>query len=275
MDAARVAEVDARLDAIPAAHDGARILWAIESGSRAWGFPSPDSDFDCRFVFVRRRDDYLRLFPLRDVIETPLTATLDVNGWDLAKAIRLMLTGNAVIVEWLTSPIVYRGEAEFRDAFLELGAMILQRERVGRHYLYLGRRMQANILGEPGEAKLKKVFYALRPAVALRWLRLNSDAVIAPMHFPTLCREAELPPDATAEIDSLIQRKAATRELGTGAVPQPIIDLIHAELSAVEPFEVADAEKDAERYDRAEAFFRSMLVAYAPSRGLQSDNPSC
>jgi hypothetical protein len=65
----------------------------IESGSRAWGFPSPDSDYDCRFIFVRREDEYLTLFPKRDVIEVPMTGDLDVNGWDLAKALRLMLSG--------------------------------------------------------------------------------------------------------------------------------------------------------------------------------------
>lgn len=87
-----------------------RIPWAIESGSRAWGFPSPDSDYDCRFIFVRPRDHYLALWPARDVIETPLDTTFDVNGWDLAKAVRLIAKGNATAIEWLRSSIVYAGE---------------------------------------------------------------------------------------------------------------------------------------------------------------------
>ena len=84
-----------------------RILLAVESGSRAWGFPSPDSDFDCRFIYVRRSGEYLSLFPPRDVIEFPPDPLLDVNGWDLGKALRLLLKGNAVVIEWLTSPYIY------------------------------------------------------------------------------------------------------------------------------------------------------------------------
>ncbi|MFE3443732.1 DNA polymerase beta superfamily protein [Nocardia sp. NPDC059180] len=83
---------------------------AIESGSRAWGFPSPDSDYDCRFLYVASLDTYLSPWRTRDVIETPLVGLLDVNGWDLGKALRLLVKGNAVLIEWLQSPIVYRGD---------------------------------------------------------------------------------------------------------------------------------------------------------------------
>src|SRR3712207_5563631 len=97
-DPAIVATIDGRLDLIERSHR-VRLPLAIESGSRAWGFPSPDSDYDCRFIFVRCEEDYLSLRPKRDVIETPLEGELDVNGWDLAKALRLMLKGNAVVLE--------------------------------------------------------------------------------------------------------------------------------------------------------------------------------
>src|SRR6516165_10810258 len=90
-----VAAIDARLQSI-AEQETARVLLAVESGSRAWGFPSPDSDYDCRFIYARRRDAYLGLYSPREVIEFPIDANLDVNGWDLAKALRLLLKGNAV-----------------------------------------------------------------------------------------------------------------------------------------------------------------------------------
>ena len=100
-DPSVVAGIDAKLREVEANH-GVRILLAIESGSRGWGFASPDSDYDCRFIFVRPRDDYLTLFPKRDVIEYPPDGLYDGNGWDLPKALKLLLKGNAVIIEWLT-----------------------------------------------------------------------------------------------------------------------------------------------------------------------------
>src|ERR1700709_275771 len=108
LDSAVVTEIDGRLRRVAIEH-GATVPWKIESGSRAWGFPSPDSDYDCRFIYARSRDDYLQLYPPRDVIEFPADRILDVSGWDLAQALRLLLKGNAVVIEWLTSPFVYAG----------------------------------------------------------------------------------------------------------------------------------------------------------------------
>src|SRR5262249_47181029 len=133
MNPSVVAKIDSQLESIAREH-GVTIPFAIESGSRAWGFPSPDSDYDCRFIYVRSLEDYLSLFPPRDVIETPLDGDLDVNGWDLAKAIRLLLKGNAVVIEWLTSPIVYTADKWFRDSFFSLSERVANRELVARHY---------------------------------------------------------------------------------------------------------------------------------------------
>src|SRR6516225_8450283 len=118
MDAEKVARIDAMLDGIVAQHRVFLPL-AVESGSRAWGFASPDSDYDCRFVFVRRAIDHITPWTTRDVIELPLEGELDANGWNLRKALQLLLKGNAVIVEWLRSPVIYRGQAWFREDFLE------------------------------------------------------------------------------------------------------------------------------------------------------------
>ena len=99
----KVARIDALLGRAVSEH-GVHLPLAVESGSRAWGFPSPDSDYDCRFVYVRPTATHLTPWPQRDVIEFALEDDLDANGWDLAKALRLLLKGNAVIVEWLRSP---------------------------------------------------------------------------------------------------------------------------------------------------------------------------
>ena len=97
-------DVKDRLILIECEHD-VHILHAIESGSRGWGFPSPDSDYDVRFIYVHPRDRYLSLRPPRDVIELPVDGAFDINGWDLKKALRLLLKGNAVVLEWVNSPI--------------------------------------------------------------------------------------------------------------------------------------------------------------------------
>ncbi len=85
-----------------------KILLAVESGSRAWGFASPDSDYDVRFVYIRSLEDYLRLDATRDVIELPIDDVLDINGWDLQKTLRLLHKSNPTLFEWFSSPIVYK-----------------------------------------------------------------------------------------------------------------------------------------------------------------------
>ncbi|MGW6123000.1 nucleotidyltransferase domain-containing protein [Nocardia sp. NPDC055165] len=225
MDPAVVAAVEAELDRVAAEHN-VSIRLAIESGSRAWGFPSPDSDYDCRFVYVAGLETYLSPWRTRDVIETPLIGLLDVNGWDLAKALRLLVAGNAVLVEWLMSPIVYRGDEAFRARLREVAREVADRDRIARHYLHLGARQWALFERNGG---LKKVFYALRPAMALRWLREHPGAAVAPMHLPTLLAECELPVDLVAAITELTDLKSKTREMGSAAPPALITAFIDAE----------------------------------------------
>ena len=263
MDPAIVAGIDDRLDGIVREHD-VTIAFAIESGSRAWGFPSPDSDYDCRFVFIRPRQEYLSLFRKRDVIETPLTPLLDVNGWDLGKALKLLLKGNAVIIEWLTSPIVYQAKEDFRPAMLALAMDLADRRLIARHYFHLARRTRAQWLSDPEQVVLKKLFYVLRPVLALRWLRLHRQANVAPMHFPTLCAQSGLDGLVRSDIERLLALKAETREMGAGVAPGPILDLIAAELEIAEQ---ADGPGDVIKADavaRADAFFIQMLAALGP-----------
>lgn len=259
LDPATVADIDAALDAI-VRDEGVAIPWAIESGSRAWGFPSPDSDYDCRFLYVRPSADYLSIWQRRDVIETPLVGELDINGWDLAKALRLMLKGNAVVLEWLQSPIVYRGDATFRDALLDLGRRHADRAAIGRHYLHLGERQRRTYFGDGKSVAVKKLFYALRPATALRWLRMHADVAMPPMHFPTLMAECDPPRDVAALTEELIARKAVTRELGEGPLPEVIARFVAEEFEAARgAFERERGAVDPRMRDDADAVFRSLV----------------
>ena len=90
-----------------------RLLFAVESGSRAWGFASPDSDYDVRFVYKRGMREYVRMREQRDVIELPIIGDLDINGWDIVKALTQFRKSNPSLLEWLHSPIVYRENGDF------------------------------------------------------------------------------------------------------------------------------------------------------------------
>ncbi|MES2494829.1 MAG: nucleotidyltransferase domain-containing protein [Pseudomonadota bacterium] len=262
----KLAEVDRRLDAIEAL-DKVAIGLAIESGSRAWGFPSPDSDYDCRFIFVRRPEDYLSPWPKRDVIETPLVDDMDLNGWELGKALKLMLKGNAVVLEWLMSPITYRGDATFRDELADLARRHANRPAIARHYLHLGIRQRQTYFADDKQVALKKVFYALRPAVALRWLAEHPQAVIPPMHFQTLIGDCDIPTEVLAIAEALVARKAITNELGTGLLPPPIREFIDKEFARQADLgRVPTVLSAAARLD-AEAFFRSTIDRLARQSG--------
>lgn len=232
MSPVAVSEVDRMLEEI-AQTSGVHIPWAIESGSRAWGFPSPDSDYDARFIYVRPASHLLTIWPRRDVIERPIVGDMDVNGWDLAKALKLILRGNAVVVEWLQSPIIYRGVPWFRETLLTFASDWTDRQRIASHYLHLSRR-QRDLHLNASEVSLKKVFYALRPAAALRWLRLHPGEALPPMHFPTLMQECDPPKDVVELTRELTLRKAATREMGTGSVPSAVLNFIDSVIADAE-----------------------------------------
>ena len=260
-DQAIVAAIDSRLDSIER-DDQVVIPLAIESGSRAWDFASPDSDYDCRFLFIRRRQEYLTLWPKRDVIETPLEGLLDANGWDVAKALRLIVKGNAVVIEWLRSPIVYRGDAGFRDALAAFADTYAPLPLVRRHYLNLGVQQWKRATDLDGIA-IKRLFYILRPAAALRWMRVHPGAA-PPMHFPTLIAECDASPKVRAIVADLIARKAETRELGRAPMPAEIAVFAQAE------FAIAAAEEkvaaDHQSHEAADAMFLDLLDRFGPDR---------
>ena len=138
-----------------------RILLAVESGSRAWGFASPDSDYDVRFIYVRPKDAYLRLQKHRDVIELPINDALDINGWDLTKTLRLLHKSNPTLFEWGASPIVYL-ETDFAARFKSVMGRYFSSKRGLYHYIHMAAgNYREYIKGDM--IKAKKYFYVLRP----------------------------------------------------------------------------------------------------------------
>lgn len=217
-----VREIRARLDSVR--QQGVHIGFAIESGSRAWGFPSPDSDYDCRFVYIRPVADHLALEVPRDVIEFPIVGDIDTGGWDLKKALILALKGNAVIVEWLKSPLVYEEEPGFRARLSEVLDRIVDPGKVSAHYFGL---LQRHASQQREEAvKLKKLLYALRPAVALEWMRQRGFSLLPPMNLEEMIGQTVLPERVVDAIAELVAAKKVTRELGEGPIPSVIFDFI-------------------------------------------------
>lgn len=162
-----------------------KILFAVESGSRAWGFASPDSDYDVRFVYKRRTEEYLRLDEQRDVIEWQLDDTLDINGWDLKKAMQLLHKSNPALYEWTHSPIVYYSTDELFE-IRELIEKKYSKKRMIKHYCMKAKGTYENYL-RIDDVKLKKYFYALRPLFAAKWI-IDKDE-LPPIEFNVLVNE--------------------------------------------------------------------------------------
>ena len=195
--------------------ENVKILFAIESGSRAWGFPSPDSDYDVRFVYARPADWYLSIFPGRDVIECPIEDDLDINGWDVKKALQLLLKPNPVLLEWLRSPIIYRSHTTTMSLLQEFGDSIAHTTPSLYHYLHLGESQFNRFIKDKEEVSIKKYFYSLRPALALMWLRKNPEMPV-PMTLELLRKGLPLDQETSKCIDGLLEKKKVTRELGFG-----------------------------------------------------------
>lgn len=185
-----------------------RILLAVESGSRAWGFPSTDSDYDVRFIYIRQKEYYLRLEKTRDVIELPLDDVLDINGWDLQKTLRLFRKSNPTLFEWFSSPIVYM-ETPFAEMFRTMMGNYFSTKRSLYHYIHMAEKNRREYL-EGEIVKVKKYFYVLRPVLACRWILEKRTP--PPMLFSELM-EAELPDTLRADVNRLLDLKQNSPEV--------------------------------------------------------------
>lgn len=223
-------DILARLSAIETEH-GVRVLYACESGSRGWGFASPDSDYDVRFIYVHSLPWYLRVNALRDVIEVPISGELDINGWELRKALGLLQKGNATLIEWLGSPVVYRADADFLQAMRNAARQTHRAERSFHHYVHMARNnYREHLRGDT--VRIKKYLYVLRPLLATLWIEQGRGVV--PMRFQYLVDGIVADPilrDAIAQL-LVIKRGAMESEHGQ---PLPIINaFIDRELTRLE-----------------------------------------
>jgi predicted nucleotidyltransferase len=236
--------------------NGIRVLYACESGSRAWGFPSPDSDFDVRFIYAHHRDWYLSLNEERDVIEKNLEGDLDTGGWDLRKALRLMAKSNAIPWEWFQSPVVYSEEKGFREPLLKIAAPFYSMKAGAYHYLSLCKRVHDETKENGKLIKAKKYFYILRPLLAALWI--CDRQTIPPMKFQNLCETNRLDSDHQKEIAQLLELKQRSNEKTEIPRSQKLDSFIESSLEActakVASVRVANPEPAS-----LDEFFRSLL----------------
>lgn len=187
--------------------EAVKVLYAVESGSRAWGVESPDSDYDVRFIYVRQKEDYLRLQEKRDVIEWQLDEVLDINGWDLKKTLVHFHKGNATLFEWANSPIVYKITDEWRQVYESCRQYFSQKAALYHYYGTANSTFKQYLQGD--EVKYKKYIYALRPLLACRYIESNHS--IPPVRFDDLRKQA-LPKELSEEIETMLARKAKSDE---------------------------------------------------------------
>ena len=200
-----------------------RVLYACESGSRAWGFESQDSDYDVRFVYARPRDWYLTIDVerRRDVIEVPISDDLDISGWDIRKTLQLFHKSNPPLNEWLISPIVYVEHGEFANRLRSLAPDSYN--PIAAHYHYL-RMADSNFRSylKGDVVRRKKYLYVLRPLLAVNWI--ENDLGIVPIEFDKLVAGTVSDSSLQKEIDELLMLKRAGMESDEG----PRFKFIHA-----------------------------------------------
>jgi len=212
--------------------ENVRILYACESGSRAWGFPSRDSDYDVRFLYVRPVESHLSIFETRDVIERPISDKLDIGGWDLRKALHLYRKSNPPLLEWLQSPIRYEENFTAAERMRRSAPFAFSPRSCLYHYLHMARgNYREYLTGE--RVKIKKYFYVLRPILACEWI--ERFGTMAPIEFDTLVREL-LPEGGELKrvVEELLARKKAGDELDYEPRLSPINDYLEDKIAYYE-----------------------------------------
>lgn len=183
-----------------------KILFSCESGSRGWEFPSPDSDYDVRFIYVRPYRYYLSVMERTDDLNFAISGDLDMYGWDLRKILQLMRKSNVTPSEWLQSPIIYREEPGFKEELWALSQHYFSQRSNIHHYLGIAYGALASMSGQ--EIAIKKLFYVLRPLLAAKWCLEKQS--IAPMTIGPLM--TLLPHHLQQPVSELIVQKSTAAE---------------------------------------------------------------
>ncbi len=211
VDAATVQQVHALLDQIESDR-GLRILYACESGSRAWGFASSNSDYDVRFIYSYPLREYLRLRQPVDAFDRQAPNDIDAGGWDIRKVAELMRRSNPPLMEWIDSPIVYRAESQVLAKLRELRSIYFDAKKAVFHYLSMASQVWSNHLDGEASPVRKKYLYALRPLACVSYIERHRSQ--PPTRFEDVLGSIDWPDAVMEHVRGLVARKKANMELG-------------------------------------------------------------
>jgi len=203
-------EIEKELARIESEYD-VKVLLAVESGSRAWGFASEDSDWDVRYIYIHRPEWYLSIDQHKDSQEEILPNEIDLAGWEFRKALRLFRKANPPMLEWLRSPIVYLERFDAAAELRQLSETYFDPRACMYHYLSMAKGNFNEFLRERELVKIKKYFYVLRPVLACDWIESRNE--FPPMEFEKLILADGMGQTVLAAIDDLLKRKKAGEEL--------------------------------------------------------------
>lgn len=206
------AEVSHRLREVESQRN-LRVLFACESGSRAWGFASTDSDFDVRFIFVRPTYEYLSLTPPKDAFDLHQDQDFDLAGWDIRKTAELMRRCNPPLMEWLDSPIIYEADDIISPKLVELRDIYFDAKKAAHHYLSLSAGIWKKYLENEPNPVRKKYLYVLRPLACIRFIELQGTQ--PPTLFDAVLDKIDWDDKVRNAIANLIEQKRSAGELGS------------------------------------------------------------
>jgi uncharacterized protein len=248
-------EIESRLKKIEQEEE-VSILYACESGSRAWGFPSADSDYDVRFIYIHFHDWYLSIDDKRDVIERKISDLIDISGWDIRKALKLLQKSNPPLLEWLNSPIIYQQRSDIVKKIKLLIPEYYSPKSCLYHYLHMAEgNFREYLKGEI--VWMKKYFYVLRPILACKWI--VSGYGVVPMELEQLINKLVEDDELKAVMNELLRRKKEGQELDRAPRISVISEFIEAELERLKNSSFVDniVNSDTEKLNEA---FRSILA---------------
>ena len=248
----RLSEIESRYDV--------KVLLAVESGSRAWGFASKDSDYDVRFVYVHRKEWYLKLIEGRDVIEElDPDGVMYFAGWDLKKALLLMGKGNCGFAEWLNSPTIYRKDEEFFQKMNTLQKDYFRKISAVNHYYHMAMNHDKRYLEKRG-CEMKRFMYHLRGLLAAKWAAIHGT--YPPVLFEELMEKMVEEENIKNEIGKLVELKRESREHNTTIVNDDLVNYANRIAAEIESMLGSFPEDKTQDYKKLDDFFLNILNTF-------------